>query len=258
MDTFQLGKARINICRDLDDVTGQLAGKFLALSREAVARGGRFTVCLSGGSTPRALYSLLAAPELRDAVPWQQTHLFWGDERCVSHDSPDSNFKMVNDALISRVPIPEANVHPTSGQDGDPAAAARRYEDEIKRFFNLEAGQFPCFDLILLGMGPDGHTASLFPGSEALLEKKRIVTANFVGKFNTYRITLTLPAINQAQNVVFMVAGAEKSSMLSTVLHSPQAVFPASLIAPLKGTLEWFVDEAAAAELNFEALAPVI
>jgi 6-phosphogluconolactonase len=258
MDTFQLGKARINICRDLDDLAGRLGEKFLALSREAVARDGRFTVALSGGSTPRALYSLLATARFRDTVPWEKTQLFWGDERCVPHDNPESNFKMVNDALISGVPIPQANVHPTSGQDEDPAGSARRYEEEIKQFFELAAGQFPAFDLILLGMGPDGHTASLFPDSAALEERRRIVVANFVEKFKSYRITLTLPAINQAQNVVFMVAGAEKSRMLSTVLQSPQAVLPCQMIAPVAGTLQWFVDDAAAGALNRQGLVPVI
>ncbi|HEY9869597.1 MAG TPA: 6-phosphogluconolactonase [Candidatus Obscuribacterales bacterium] len=257
MDTFKLGRATINICKDASDVARRLAERFLELARQAAAGNGRFTVALSGGSTPRALYSLLATPDWRDAVPWHQIHLFWGDERCVAHDSTESNFKMVNDTLILKVPIPQANVHATSGQDRDPAGAALRYEEEIKRFFNLEAGQFPCFDLILLGMGPDGHTASLFPGSQGLQENKRIVVANFVDKFNTYRITLTLPAINQAQNVIFMVAGGDKSRMLSTVLQSPQVVLPAQMIAPAAGTLAWFVDEAAAAELNRQSLVPV-
>jgi 6-phosphogluconolactonase len=255
MQTFQLSKAIVNICKDKDDVARCLAARFVALAQDCAQRNGRFSVALSGGSTPRALYALLAEPEFCDVIPWEVTNIFWGDERCVPHDSPDSNYKMAKDALISHVPIPLENVYATDGQELDPARAAEQYEQEIVRFFKLRAGEFPAFDLNLLGIGPDGHTASLFPGSAALGEHKRIVVANYVEKFQTYRITLTLPAINNSKTVIFMVAGHDKRAMVKTVLETSPPVLPSQLISPV-GRLEWYVDEAAAADLNRRLLAP--
>jgi len=256
METFRLDKVTINIGKDKDELTHRLADRFVSLAQDCVKNSGRYAVALSGGSTPKAFYALLAEPEYGNQVPWKATHLFWGDERCVAHDSPESNYKMAVDALISKVPIPAENVHPTHGQDQDPVAAALKYEKEIVEFFKLGAGEFPAFDFNLLGMGPDGHTASLFPGSAALEERSRIVVANFVAKFNTYRITLTLPAINNSKNVIFMVAGQDKQEMLKTVLESGPPVLPSQLIAPA-GKLDWYIDRAAAAGLDLHLFSPV-
>ncbi len=255
MESFQRGKVIVNICKDKDDLAHRLAERFVSLAQDCVKQSGRFSVALSGGSTPRELYALLAEPRFSNKVPWHLTHLFWGDERCVPHTKDESNYKMARDALIAKVPIRERNVHFTNDQDEDPVRAAEKYEQEIARFFKLNEGEFPSFDLILLGMGPDGHTASLFPGSAALAEKKRIVVANYVEKFQTYRITFTLPAINNAKNVIFMVAGEDKRAVLSTVLESAPPSLPSQFIAPV-GRLEWYIDEAAAADLNRQLLSP--
>lgn len=257
METLQRGEAIVNICQDEGEVARQLAQRCLALAWECAGRSERFTVALSGGSTPRALYSLLAEPEVARWLDWERIHLFWGDERCVPRDSSDSNYRMVWDALISRVSIPPANIHAPTGQDLDPAASAESYELEIKQFFDLSEGRFPAFDLVLLGLGPDGHTASLFPGSAATHDDSRIVIANYVEKFKTYRLTFTFPTINKARNVIFMVSGAAKQEALASVIEGSEPPLPAQLVAPKFGNLEWFVDQAASARLNRRLLTPL-
>lgn len=216
---------------------------------------GRAVVALSGGTTPRALYTLLATEPYRVRVPWEHVHVFWGDERTVPPDSPDSNFKMASDALLSHVPIPATNIHRLQGE-GPPVEAAALYEAEIRGFFARPEG-IPVFDLIHLGMGDDGHTASLFPHTPALTEAARVVAENPVEKLATTRLTFTYPLLNAASHVVFLVSGENKKAMLQKVLEGPYTPeeHPAEGVQPASGTLLWLVDKAAAATLSSETLA---
>jgi len=221
---------------------------------EAVVQRGRFTIALSGGSTPKSLYTLLAT-NARNAVPWEHTFFFWGDERYVPPTDPESNYRMVEESMLSKVPVPAGNVFRVAAESPDAAAAAESYEQTLKTFFTLEGGQFPRFDLILLGMGPDGHCASLFPASAGLQEKSRLVIANWVEKFKTSRITFTLPVLNAARCVAFLVSGTDKASALRAVLESdaPGEQYPSKLVRPTDGRLIWLVDRAAASELTGKA-----
>src|SRR3989440_8116506 len=183
----------MQIFDDPEQVAREAAGLFVRLSVEAVSTRGAFSVALSGGSTPRRVYELLADDDYRTQVSWPSVHVFFGDERTVAPDHPDSNFRMANEALLSRVALPARNVHRMNGV-GDAAANASRYESELRAFFG--DAEWPRLDLVMLGMGDDGHTASLFPGSAALAEGQAWVVANWVEKFQSWRITLTAPAIN--------------------------------------------------------------
>ncbi len=223
------------------------AAGFLRCAVAAVQRNGKFSVALSGGSTPKALYSLLATDPLKRDLPWDNTHVFWGDERPVPPDHADSNFRMAHEALLSKVPVPAANVHRIKGELAAEQAATD-YERTLIDCFELQDGELPRFDLALLGLGPEGHTASLFPGTLALHEKKRLAVANWVGKFDSERITLTAPVLNNAACVIFLVSGNEKAVVLKSVLegrHEPEQL-PAQLIRPHDGELIWIVDAAAA------------
>src|SRR5216684_3563029 len=187
-------------------------------ANQAVAERGRFTVALAGGSTPRNLYNLLAT-NARTSLPWDRMFFFWSDERHVPPTHPDSNYRMADEAMLSKIPVPASNVFRVPTENPDAPAAAEAYEQTLRKFFALEPGQFPRFDLILLGMGPDGHTASLFPGSAGLQEKSRLVIANWVDKLKTSRLTLTLPVLNAARCVVFLVSGTDKAPALHAVLE---------------------------------------
>jgi 6-phosphogluconolactonase len=230
------------------DLFHAAAEEFVRLGRAAIAERGRFIVALSGGSTPRSLYSLLAKDHAD--VAWVQTFLFFGDERHVPPDHPDSNYRMVNEALLAKVPVPADNVYRVAAENPDANVAALDYEDKLRKFFKLASGEFPRFDLILLGLGPDGHTASLFPDSEGLKEQSRLVIANWVEKFNTHRITLTFPVLNHATDVMFLTSGANKADMVREILEGNQTPpFPAQQIQP-EGRLVWMLDKAAAAKLT--------
>lgn len=209
----------------------------------AAASRDRFAVCLSGGSTPRRLYQLLAESPYRDTLPWDRVHWLWGDERFVPWDHPDSNYGMVRAALLGRVPVPPGNIHgiPTSGT---PADAAATYERVLKSYYGSESldPTRPLFDIQILGLGPDGHTASLIPGTSVLEERNRWV-AEVIGGRPEPRITLTYPAIESSRHTAFLVAGAEKRETLSRALAGDQAL-PAARIRPV-GELIWLVDEAA-------------
>jgi 6-phosphogluconolactonase len=227
------------------DLARAVAEEWRSRALPATAAAGRFAVALAGGSTARAPYALLADPGApwREALPWATTHVFFGDERAVPPGHRESNYGMVRDALLAHVPIPASNVHRIRGEE-DPEAAAREYEDELRAFF----GPSLRFDLVLLGMGADGHTASLFPGSGALDEATRLVVAPFVPAVNATRITLTLPALAAAARVVFLVSGASKAPALARVLaggSGPEAL-PAARVRPRQGTVLWLVDRAAA------------
>ena len=238
----------IRVFDDAESLSQAAAQRFAEIARDSVERSGRFGVALAGGSTPKRVYKLLAGDDFRDAVDWTKCHVFFGDERCVPPDDAESNFRMANEALLSRVAVPLENVHRMKGE-GDAVANARAYEDELRDFFPGE--EWPAFDLVMLGLGEDGHTASLFPHTEALRETRAWVSANWVEKLGAFRLTLTGPAINRARNVMFVVAGAGKVGPLVEVLkgaHNPERL-PAQLIRPVSGTLEWFVDRAASSKL---------
>ena len=220
--------------------------------KEVLAHQEKFSLALAGGSTPKGLYSLLAeSPEYCDHIPWQRIHFFWGDERHVPPDHAESNFHMASEAMLSKLPVPAENIHRVQAELPDAAKAASDYEQELKRFVRLDTQKLPRLDCVLLGMGPDGHTASLFPGTKALQEKRRLVVSNWVGKFNAHRITMTLPVLNNAAMVIFMISGKNKAEVLKDILegeYRPE-LLPAQLIRPVHGRLAWLVDKAAAARL---------
>ena len=220
------------------------------LAVEAVAERGRFTLALSGGSTPKSLYTLLAT-NARTSLPWDRMFFFWGDERHVPPNHPDSNYRMANEAMLSKVPVPADNVFRIKAENADAAAAAQEYELTLRRFFREESG-VPNFDLILLGMGPDGHTASLFPGTAALQENSRLVVANWVEKLKTHRLSFTFPVLNAARCVLFLVSGIDKAAVLKTVLEDdvPGEQYPAKLVRPSAGKLIWMLDRGAASALS--------
>jgi 6-phosphogluconolactonase len=227
------------------------AEEVVRAANEAVAKRGRFSIALSGGSTPKSLYNLLAT-NARNTLPWDRMFFFWGDERHVPPTDPDSNYRMADETMLSKIPVSAANVFRIKAENPDAEAAALAYEQTLQKFFALEAGQFPRFDLILLGMGPDGHTASLFPGTGALHEKSRLVVANWVEKLKASRFTLTLPVLNSAACVVFLVSGTDKAPALHAVLEgdAPGEQYPAKLVRPTNGKLIWLIDRAAASQLT--------
>ena len=237
---------------DPQSLTEAAADQFVRTAGEAIAARGRFYVALSGGSTPRALYQLLAAKPRHDQVNWSRVFVFWGDERCVPPTDPESNYRMAREALLFHVPVPATQVFRMRGEMADPAAAARLYEIDLRRAFALAPHELPRFDLFLLGMGPDGHTASLFPHTDALHVTDRLAVANRVEKLSTTRLTLTVPVINNAQLILFLVAGADKADPLAAVLDGPRRPddLPAQLVAPTDGQVIWMVDNAAAAKLG--------
>jgi 6-phosphogluconolactonase len=224
------------------------AQHFARLAQQAVESRGRFTAALSGGSTPRGLYRLLAGEPYRSEVPWRQVHFFWGDERCVSADDPRSNYRMAEEALLAYVPVPSENVHRVEGELA-PQQAARAYGRDLEGFF---CGPHVRLDLMLLGLGSDGHTASLFPGSAALEETTRLVAAVEAQYEDrpACRITLTLPAINTSRHIVFLVSGSSKADILQKVLSEPGGPLPAQRVHPTAGALTWLIDEAAANRLD--------
>ncbi len=243
----------LRLFADAETISQAAAGEFVRCATEALAARGRFTVALSGGSTPQHLYQLLAAPPFRTGVDWKRVEVFWGDERCVPPDHRDSNYRMAREAMLDRLPIPLNQIHRIEAERPDRAAAARDYQAGLARVFGIDpTGEPPGLDLVLLGMGPDGHTASLFPGTTALNETQKWVVANYVPRFATDRITLTVPILNRARQVLFLVAGTDKAERLAEVLEGPHdpTRLPSQLIQPSVGKLLWFVDRAAAARLT--------
>jgi 6-phosphogluconolactonase len=237
----------IRVYPDLESLSRAAAALLVTQANLAVAARGRFSVALPGGNTPRRTYELLAAPPLADQVPWGRVHVFWGDERCVPLSDPRSNARLAKEAWLDRVPIPGHQIHLWNCAP-DPAVVARRYEAELREFF---AGLPPCLDLVLLGLGDDGHTASLFPGTPALQENRRWTAPVYLAAPNLNRVTLTAPLINQAAVVAFLVAGKSKAGILRKVLHGPRdpARLPAQLIQPQNGDLWWLADLAAVGSL---------
>jgi 6-phosphogluconolactonase len=240
----------IIICRDTAALARKAVEDFCEFTNQDRIVDDRSAVVLSGGSTPKSLYRLLATPKYRRHVPWEDVHFFWGDERCVPPDHPDSNYRMVHELLLSKVKIPARNIHRMAGEK-DPSVAAAEYENELKEFFHLSAGELPTFHIVLLGLGEDGHTASLFPGSAAASETERLVIAAHVEKLNADRLTLTLPVLNHAERVIFLVDGKSKSATVKEILGATNvSPYPAAQVKHAVHVLEWLITQDAASDLT--------
>lgn len=247
-----LANPEIQVFANAEELAQAAAAEFIQRASAAIQARRIFTVALAGGSTPKSVYTLLATK--REQVLWDQVHFFWGDERHVPPEHPDSNYRMVYERLLLQVPVPPENVHRIKTENSDAGQVAVEYEQELRQFFQLTGNKLPRFDLVLLGMGADGHTASLFPGTSIIHEQKRLVAAPWVEKFNTYRITLTPKVLNNAACVIFFVTGSEKAQTLHAVLegdYQPDR-FPAQTIRPTQGTVLWMVDRVAARLLQLE------
>jgi len=241
----------ITVKDDPAELADAAARAIVEAAAQAVTSHGRFTISLAGGSTPRATYERLAQSPLREQMPWKDTWIFFGDERGVGPEHPESNFRMANNALISKVPVPATQVFRIRGEDGDPEAAATNYARTLAEVFGGRRGELPRFDLILLGLGVDGHTASLFPGSPALKEVFRQVAAVHAGAaLIPQRFTLTFPVINNAATIMFLAAGPEKAKVVKAVLGEPVSALPAAMARPTDGRLVWLLDRGAASLLN--------
>jgi 6-phosphogluconolactonase len=246
-----IDRAKVKILLDPQSLSRAAADRFVDISNQAIQTYGLFSVALSGGTTPQLLYTLLGSEPFSERVDWSKTHIFWGDERCVPPDNPESNFLKARQALLDHVPLPEENIHRILAELS-PEQAAADYEETLLRFFSSladdEERAQASFDLVLLGMGDDGHTASLFPGTDVIYEDTRWVRALYVDKLAAWRVTLTPAILNRAKHIVFMVAGAGKSYTLQRVIygsHHPER-YPAQAIHTETGDLMWMVDEAAA------------
>ena len=247
----------VTVLTDRSGLMRAAAERLVTLASEAIKARGRFDWALAGGSTPEQLYALLASPEYRARIEWSRVHVFWGDERCVPPDHAESNFGMAKRSLLDAVALPASNIHRMPGEL-EPEAAAASYQAELERHFasspseRAAPGGFPRFDSILLGMGGDGHTASLFPGTAALDESRRWVVANGVPALGVKRLTLTLPVLDAAAQVMFLVAGADKAARLKEVLSTSgaAAALPAARVRPHGSEPEWLVDAPAAARLE--------
>jgi 6-phosphogluconolactonase len=239
MDGIMIREARVFANADL--MTPAIAEETLRIARDAVAKRGRCSVCLSGGTTPKALNEVLAR-EYASRVPWNQMHFYWGDERYVPHDNPHSNYLMAKESLFSRLAVPSENIHPMPTNYPEPDSAAREYEVELRRFFGAQ----PAFDLLFLGIGPEGHTASLFPNSPALKETERWVLSAEVPADPPSRLTLTYPVINRARNILFLAAGSGKRGIIEAIRRDPggpASQYPAARVDAAR--IVWFLDQAA-------------
>lgn len=234
----------VHIHKDPKAMAERAAHIFSELCEQAIAERGIFTVALSGGATPVPLFRLLAGPDWAEHLPWNKIALYWVDERCIGPEHPESNYGMARRELLSHVPA--TLFYRMKGED-NPEDAAKNYEEQLRERFNISGNELPRFDFMLLGMGDDGHTGSIFPGSPALVEKKRLVIDQYVPERNADRLTLTLPVINNSRCCMFMVTGKEKHAVLATALDMlAKPTLPAQLVRPTFGDLIWIVDEAAA------------
>jgi 6-phosphogluconolactonase len=243
-----MSESEVRVFASLEELSQAAAALFTQLVCRRAAEGKSFVAALSGGSTPRRLYELLGGTPYARQIPWGNVHLFQVDERCVPPGHPDSNYRMVREALLNRVPLPAANFHRMAAEAADREEAARQYAAELARVLQPQLGESPRLDLVFLGMGVDGHTASLFPGSPALAERTLWVRLNFGEKLGTPRMTLTFPVLNAAAQAVFLVSGAEKAETLRRVLRGPLEPerLPAQGVRPVNGQVSWYVDKAAA------------
>jgi 6-phosphogluconolactonase len=240
----------IDMYPDTNTLSHEAAQLVVRLANEAIVTRGRFSIALSGGSTPRALYGLLGSEPYRSQIDWSKVHIFWSDERCVPPASPDSNYHMAQEVLLSRVPLSPEQIHRMPAEQPDHAASAAAYAREIQRVFGTDG--VPEFDLMQLGMGPEGHTASLFPHQASLHEQQRLVKFVTVPKPPPERLTFTPPILNAARHVLFLVTGAEKADAIQAVLSSDYRPdeYPAQIIRPASGDVVWMLDEAAASKLK--------
>jgi 6-phosphogluconolactonase len=236
---------------DLDAISQEAARRWVDIASKAVEERGRFRIALSGGNTPRALYQMMASAPNASQTFWSQSTVFWGDERRVPPSHPDSNYRMARETLLDHVPIPESQIFPMDG-GGLASSAVREYEDALRREFELGPRDWPQFDLMLLGLGVDGHTASIFPGTRAVSDLTHMVLVYEIPQLQSERITLTRPNFNDAHHVLFLVSGKDKAPALAATLEGPYrpSRYPAQGIAPEHGTLTWLVDNAAASELK--------
>jgi len=246
----------VSVLPDAAALARAAAERFVDASARAIAGHDRFVVALSGGSTPRRMFELLARESFASRVSWSRVHVVWGDERCVPPTDPESNFRMAREALLDRVPLPAANIHRVYGEE-DPARAAESYETTLRELLRTPTGPPSSepgrnIDLALLGLGENGHTASIFPGSASVNERERWVMADYVTAVSMWRITLTAPVLNAAAEALFLVSGDAKASVIERVLEGPRQPheLPAQLIAPIHGHLVWLLDRAAAAQLH--------
>ncbi len=241
---------QIAIFPDTNTLSQQAAQYIVRLASEAIVTRGRFTIALSGGSTPKILYGLLGTEPYRDQINWASVEIFWSDERCVPPDSADSNYALAQEVLLSKIPIPANQIHRMPADQPDREAASREYTSEMQRTFGTNG--IPSFDLLQLGMGPEGHTASLFPHQESLHEQQRLVIPVIVPKPPPPRLTFTPPLLNAARHVLFLVTGSEKAEAVQAVLEGPDQPeeYPAQIVRPPKGEVVWMLDTGAAAKLT--------
>ena len=239
---------RVRVFQDLEALSRAAAELFTAVAKRCVAAQGRFTVALSGGATPRRLYTLLGSTPYRENVEWKHAHVFWADERCVPGDHPESNFKLAVDAFLSSVSMPKENIHRIKGEEV-PGRAAQDYEQEMRSFFGPVS--LPVFDLIILGAGEDGHTASLFPGSASLNERTRFALPVYLEPPMLNRVTLTLPVLNHAAEVLFLASGRAKAGVVHAIIKNGNPLrYPAGLVQPVRGSITWLIDRQAAGLLT--------
>lgn len=246
-------KPEIKIFQSVEELNAFARNEIARIAADSIRERGVFTIALSGGSTPKKLYELLvAAADFQGEIDWKKTHFFFGDERFVAPHAEESNFRMAHETLFSKIEVPSENIHRFLTEKTDAQNVAEEMENSLREFFRLARNEFPRFDLILLGMGADGHTASLFPKSEALKEKEKIVAANFVSKFDAFRLTFTFPTINNARNVIFLIAGEDKAEVLREVLHgvSNPLKFPSQFVRPTNGSLTFLIDSKASSLLD--------
>jgi 6-phosphogluconolactonase len=249
----QTVQGEVRILPNAAAIARRSAEEFIKAAKAAIAARGVFTVALAGGSTPKALYGLLADdPALRAQVPWEKLRIFFGDERHVPPDDKDSNYNMARETMFSKAPLKPEQITRIKGEYPDTEKAALEYEQALRAYFQLKEGQLPCFDLVLLGMGEEGHTLSLFPGTKALHSGSRLVVRNWVGKLYTERITMTAAVVNQARQVIFAVTKVDKAMALKAVLEGPYEPeqLPSQLMQPEPGKVLWLVDPEAGSMLS--------
>ena len=247
-----MSESEIRVYSNLEELSRAAAELFVETANRRIAESGSCFAALSGGSTPRRLYELLGTSTYSDRIYWANIHLFQVDERCVAPDHPESNFRMIREALLAPVRMPRTSFHRLAGEPEDPAEAAHQYALELARVIPGREGEFPRLDLVFLGMGADGHTASLFPGSAALVEKQLWTCPSQPSSNGLKRVTLTFPILNAAARIVFLVSGADKAEALERVLEGPRQadLLPAQAIRPVNGQLAWYVDQAASVRLQ--------
>lgn len=249
MKTLLANKAQLRVCDSVTEFATEAAREFVRIVDESIAARGRCSIALSGGSTPGLLYDRLLSADFKQKVDWSKVHFFVSDERCVPLEDEASNFGNAQRQLIAALSIPQENLHPVLTEDHTPTESAADYEEQLKEFFGLRDGQWPQFDLLLLGMGPDGHTASLFPKTKALTETRRLVVENFVDKLQAMRITFTFPSINHARNIIVLVQGKEKADVIREVFTDETVSYPVQQVKPITGKLEWILEKTAAEQL---------